>query len=244
MRTILTGLLFLFLIAALPAAAPASKAKKEYYTFDGCQTRLDLTFGMNDGKGFGNYRFLYQPQCTVENTWFTAKAGLRAANRSLDAMTSGVVWPLHTAKLRAGAGALYHFYNNNEQSYTHDILAGGWFETHPARWFSLHLDVNYMLKARYIEALDHFMLNRSIAFDLNMGFHLPADISLHAGISSYEPFRYNVLCAPSFTAGISYEPRSTNLFFGCEAVARYTDFFTNAAHYDSGELRLTMGFHL
>ena len=245
MRSIQKRLILFFLSATAFTAALAAEGK-EYFSIDGFQPALSLTFGVNDGKGFEHYRFLYQPQFELSSTYMSASAGLRAADRSLDAMTAGIWWPLRTARLRAGAGARYHFYYNDGKSTTHDILAGAYFEARPAAWFGLHIDTSYMFKARSLLEVEDSttLLNHSIAFALKMDFHLPADISLHAGISSYEAFRYNVLCAPSFSAGISYEPQNMNLFFACEAVARYTDFFTNSAYYDSSEFRLTVGVRL
>ena len=117
-------------------------------------------------------------------------------------------------------------------------------EWKPKPFYALEMNIDFFLKLRNVFVLNDdlsSLVNATMAFYFHNDFFLPQDINLYFEFASIEPFRYMILCAPSFIFGAKKDI-GDNLEVGLEVLIRYIDFFTLSAHYDDMEFHVGVGY--
>ena len=242
-RIFLSLAIFSFL-AFLPLHAMEDMRKKDnYFKINGMEHRLSLTVGGNSGEGFETYTIMAQPKYQLDMTHLQAYIGMQLDKGSYDCTIGATGWFVPTKKLRVGVEGIYHFNQYDDVSTVNDILANLRLETRPTYWFGFQAGFGYMYKSRKVFRLDNRIRSNDPTAFVEMDFYLPCNFTVYARAASYELYRYPIFCAPSFTAGVKFEP-TKRLFFGFEASARYVDFFTISTYHDSNEYRVTIGVRL
>lgn len=238
---------FLILFAICYIQTTNATAQDNFTQQKRMQGTLEFALGFNNNTGFENYSSMYQQILSLQVNRFYADAGFQITTNSLDISANAIFWLLNKTKVRLGAGSIYHYMYYDSLSSTHDFLPGIYLQARPTNKFGIGLDVHYMYKARTIFAIQEdtkILDNHSIAFSLQTDFYPNQNNKVFTKICSYEQFRYNVLCAPSFSIGLKHELPNNNAYLELEGIARFTDLFTLSAYHDSNELRLAFGMYL
>ena len=232
------------LLASLQLSAMEDNRKRDsYFVIDGVEQRLSLTVGGNSGEGFDDYTIMAQPKYQLDMTYLQAYIGMQIDKSSYDCTIGATGWAMRTKKMRLGIEGIYHFNQYEDISTVNDLLANLRFEARPTYWLGIQTGLGYIYKSRKIFGLDKRLVSHDPTAFVELDFYLPCNFTFYARASSYELYHYPIFCAPSFTAGVKFEP-TKRLFFGFEATARYVDFFTISTYHDSNEYRVTIGVRL
>lgn len=232
-----------------PPAAPVATVEEKIVQKDDSPEKnffpsykaLELTAGYNTGSAFETYRFYGNLKFILSDEKISIKAGLQYGPGNVDATSSMVFWPLRFTHVKLGFGVIYNIEFFGDISMTNNILPGIYVDYRPCSWFSLDAMTSFFVKGRTIYAfadVTPLLMNYSVALGFNMWFYLPYNFALSVGCSSYEDFRYMVLCAPTFSGSVSYT-LNKSWSFSFTALAHYVDFFTLSSAYEDAEFKLS-----
>lgn len=198
------------------------------------------------GKGFEPYELGLGASYGIWNDSFDAIVALKLAVGDLQLSTRGIYYPLNfdKNKIKLGCGLTYNLTAYLPYSITNNIIPSVFFSWQPVPNYRLSFDIGYFLKLRSVFAVAEktpVILNSTGALALKNEFFFPNGFSAYINLSSYELFRYMILCAPSASFGVTYW-NGQHLHLTLEATARFTDFFTVSAYYDSTEVKFLVRY--
>ena len=205
-------------------------------------------FVANTGQGFEPYHLALEAAYTLDTETLSATGAVKAAKGDLQ-FTAKCIWlPLgintEWMSLKLGAGLIYNFDAYLPYSISNNLLPGAYLHFAPGKHWCLTADISYFFKGRTLFAIadkNPLLVNSTIAFRLRNDFFINEAFGAYLEVSSYELFRYMILCAPSLTLGGTFNT-GNSLSFALEATARFTDFFTVSAYYDSTEVRFLVRY--
>ena len=202
---------------------------------------IELSAGYNTASAFESYSFFGNLKFLLDSEKVRIRTGLQYGSGNVDFSNSFVYWPLRFSCVRLGLGLIYNLEFFLDISMTHNLLPGFYLECRPCSWFSFDFMLSFFIKGRTIYALKDdcpLLMNYSAATGFNFNFYLPYNIALFLGMNSCEDFRYMVLGASSFSAGISYVLNDSWSFY-FTGTARYVDFFFLSSAFEDAEFKLS-----
>lgn len=205
---------------------------------------LELSIAYNTGTAFETYRGYTNLKFLLEDEKIRMNVGMQYGYGTFDAMSSVVYWPLRFPQVKVGVGLIYNLEFFSNKSMTNNLLPGIYVDYRPCSWFTFDFMASFFIKARTIYAMADatpLLMNYSLAFGFNFGFKFPHNFGLSIGFNSYEDFRYMVLCAPSFSATLSYTLNESWVFY-FSACAHYVDFFTLSAAFEDAEFKFNVRY--
>lgn len=166
------------------------------------------------------------------------------STHTTDITAQAVYWPLWTARLNAGLGAVAHFKACEDAFNETDVLLGGWIRrrgnSHGLGRFEFNANVAYMIKASRIHAIDSYinrLTNNSIALGVECKYHIaPWRAAVWAGLSSWSMTSFMLFFAPRWTAGFEWEMLPSR-YIGLEVTAVYIDQATLSAYCEGAEIK-------
>ena len=204
--------------------------------------QLDLIF--NTMQGYEPGLFAVSGIYDVKGKRFSALTGLKVEGGDTQLTFSGSYTFFRRNKVSLGTGVIYNLNWLHNISLSNNFLPGVYLEWKPKPFYALEMNIDFFLKLRNVFVLNDdlsSLVNATMAFYFHNDFFLPHDINLYFEFSSIEPFRYMILCAPSFIFGAKKDI-GDNLELGLEVLIRYIDFFTLSAHYDDMEFHVGVGY--
>lgn len=204
--------------------------------------QMDLMF--NTMQGYEPGLFAVSGIYDVEGKRFSALAGIKLQGGDSQFTFSGAYTFFKRNKLSLGTGVIYNLNWLHDISLTNNFLPGIYLEWKPTPFYALEMNVDFFLKLRNVFILKDdlsSLINATMAFYFHNDFFLPNNINLYFEFASIEPFRYMILCAPSFIFGGRYSIEN-NLDVGLEIIVHYIDFFTLSAHFDDMEFHVGVGY--
>jgi hypothetical protein len=170
-------------------------------------------------------------------------AGVQFNKDTTDLTFNGVYFPLNTAHIRLGAGALYHagwltdtLFDTGLISFQSDFFVGAYATVN---FWLLYLNANVAWFEQIITVpslpKDYRNFGQSdLALSIFLGARLLDNLSAEIGVSSYEMYRYNLFFNPAFSFAARYQFQSTlfagRLFAAFSTTVRYSDMFTLSGH--------------
>ena len=161
--------------------------------------QLDLMF--NTMQGYEPGLFAVSGLYDVEGKKFSALTGIKLQRGDSQFSFSGAYTFFKRNKLSLGTGVIYNLNWLHDISLTNNFLPGIYLEWKPTPFYALEMNVDFFLKLRNVFILKDdlsSLINATMAFYFHNDFFLPNNINLYFEFASIEPFRYMILCAPSF----------------------------------------------
>lgn len=180
---------------------------------------------------------------TIYNIWgkrFSALGGIQVQKGDMQLTLSAFYSFFKSEKVSLQTGVIYNLNWLMEYSLTNNFLPCLYFEWKPAPFYTLEVNFDLLFKFRHLFIFgfnQHQLINTTLAVSIKSIFNLPKNFRLYLEFASFETFRYDIFCAPSYIAGVEY---SINDSFdvALDVTIHYIDFFTLSAHYADTDIKL------